>query len=780
MTTKWESNVQLKDICDPYYRMAKELSKNIKVTENDGKIIIESPVGCERYGQTENGGKQVSFPADGTTYKGDIMVCKNCKIAKRTVYCPLKLAQYIKYMEKYEPEEKIRQRNKRKTDILLSMEGYDLLPKSPFSFSAQALDDIYIDQESLISAKWLLDKVITIPFFNRKENYIDCSFKCPQYIANTLTRGILDLTQARNFDLTNVKDEDEDTVTFDIRLPNNPNITKQIFVDSLCGKNHMPGSVSVVLYVIIAYSLLQEKMFLPYLINSHLTEILRTKRITQQFGYPLPPLLKAKNRFYGLLQTNDTAEDETIPMDIASHLRTKCGLTLPIHRMSMMEFSELFVSDIKDGHSDNLSVSYNEPESDTMYVLTGVSDFLDYLPMIKKNGATYDRAKIMWATISFFEKMMDGYFILICGTEKELNHFVKACDNFTWLFGKERLKIKDYTDKEIAKIMHERYPSVTIKKAISFLKEHKDEFPLKNEKLIGYLGNYYETHKEFPTPEKKDKSYQEELDELTGLENIKEQAKRLCNLWKYMKTGKEKGLTFPAINTHMLFKGNPGTGKTTVARIIANAMYDYGACKERKLVEVHCPDLVAGYVGQTALKTRKKIEKAIGGVLFVDEAYALTQARGGFGDESLAVLVKMMEDHRDELTVIFAGYSKEMEDFLDANPGLRSRIGYTFDFKDYTKEELADIFENKMKSCHFTVTKEAKEKAKEIIEKERNKPFFGNGRFVDKIVQETIMEKAQKDNFSAKIEKDDIPEAKLLGKYNEKKRKDIGFEVKHD
>ena len=146
---------------------------------------------------------------------------------------------------------------------------------------------------------------------------------------------------------------------------------------------------------------------------------------------------------------------------------------------------------------------------------------------------------------------------------------------------------------------------------------------------------------------------------------------------------------------HMVFTGNPGTGKTTIARVIAKILFDIGIIHENKLIEVERKDLVGEYQGKTAIKTFDVIDKAMGGVLFIDEAYSLSPKTSGnsdFGDEAIATLIKAMEDHKDQLVVIFAGYKDEMKTFIDSNPGIASRIGYTFDFKDYTPDELVKIF----------------------------------------------------------------------------------------
>ena len=233
-----------------------------------------------------------------------------------------------------------------------------------------------------------------------------------------------------------------------------------------------------------------------------------------------------------------------------------------------------------------------------------------------------------------------------------------------------------------------------------------------------------------------------ELNELVGLEKVK---KTLHELVDYMQLRKKSDeLKLNSVNLHMVFLGNPGTGKTTVARIIVGILYNLGYIKQNKLIEVSSKDLVAEYVGQTAPKTMAVVERALGGILFVDEAYALASVgnQNSYNDEAIATLIKAMEDYRDNLVVIFAGYTKEMQAFLDSNSGIVSRIGYTLEFDDYTEDELVKIFEGMMKKAGFVLKDEAITRLREIIKEHKDDKNFGNARFVRNVYEKSIVKHA--------------------------------------
>lgn len=232
-----------------------------------------------------------------------------------------------------------------------------------------------------------------------------------------------------------------------------------------------------------------------------------------------------------------------------------------------------------------------------------------------------------------------------------------------------------------------------------------------------------------------------ELDRLTGLTSIKQEVNELIKLSRYYKENNRDILK--AFSMHSVFIGNPGTGKTTVARIIAKVYKALGMLERGHLIDADGGDLVAGWVGKTSGKTKDLINRAMGGILFIDEAYSITSGKKGsgsdFGGEAIAAMIKEMEDHRSEFGIIVAGYTKNMKDFMEANPGLKSRFDQTFHFEDFTKEELWEIAVNMYKSKGLTVDKEAEMHLKTYIKflYDNRDRFFGNARSIRKIIEKS-------------------------------------------
>ncbi|MDO5293178.1 MAG: AAA family ATPase [bacterium] len=252
----------------------------------------------------------------------------------------------------------------------------------------------------------------------------------------------------------------------------------------------------------------------------------------------------------------------------------------------------------------------------------------------------------------------------------------------------------------------------------------------------------------------------EELNSLVGLKKVKEQITSLINLIKVRKLREKYGMPLTNLSYHMVFSGNPGTGKTTVARLVANIYRELGIVKKGTFVEKDRSGLVAGYVGQTAIKVTEVVKTALGGVLFIDEAYSLTNSKlpNDFGNEALETLVKLMEDYRDDLVVIVAGYKEEMQDFLKSNTGLISRFNTFIEFEDYSCDELLQILntfaeKNQMKFSEEAINQMRKQFILDNVVHSRN---FGNARGVRNVFERILVNQANRLVYNHMVSKEAV------------------------
>ena len=258
-----------------------------------------------------------------------------------------------------------------------------------------------------------------------------------------------------------------------------------------------------------------------------------------------------------------------------------------------------------------------------------------------------------------------------------------------------------------------------------------------------------EEKEEIP-PKEKIEDLLAELDSYVGMDAIKAEVRSLINMVQVYKMRREHDLPTTDMSLHMVFSGNPGTGKTTIARLMARIYHSLDILSKGQLVEVDRSGLVAGYVGQTALKTQKVIEKAMGGVLFIDEAYALNgKSENDFGQEAIDTILKAMEDHRDDLVVIVAGYTELMDRFIHSNPGLESRFNRFLMFEDYTPEQMVAIFKMQCKKGCYVLAQGTEELVRDFIAEESADDSFGNARGVRNLFEHILV---AQNNRLAKME----------------------------
>ena len=262
---------------------------------------------------------------------------------------------------------------------------------------------------------------------------------------------------------------------------------------------------------------------------------------------------------------------------------------------------------------------------------------------------------------------------------------------------------------------------------------------------------------EQPMPAESIEDLKAELNQYVGLKEVKEEVQNLINLVTVHQMRKEHQLPVPELSLHMVFSGNPGTGKTMIARLMARIYRSLGILSKGQLVEVDRSKLVAGYVGQTAEKTMEVLKSAKGGVLFIDEAYTLS--RGGeqdFGQEAIDTILKYMEDNRDDLVVIVAGYVDLMDEFVHSNPGLESRFNRYLYFSDYSVEELMEILEGRCARNFYTMTDPAKGEVRKVLHEMIQEENFGNGRGVRNLLEHIMVQQANRLAGEKDVTKEDL------------------------
>ena len=392
---------------------------------------------------------------------------------------------------------------------------------------------------------------------------------------------------------------------------------------------------------------------------------------------------------------------------------------------------------------------------------TSIVIFKDVDGIINKDKQTKDKLLKIWENDIFKHSTQKGATTIIVDKNKDkINElFINSPTLKDKIFDFE-LETTKPANQEIFKLILDKFRKDYIVtgafeiKLLDFVNEVYKKSPLSAPEFIDsttdkiLFNQTGDVIDETAIPEfEKNKSIEEifkDLNDLVGLDNVKGMLKDLVSLMEFKKKT-DKDLKIKDTNLHMVFLGNPGTGKTTVARMVANILYNLGYVDQNKLIEVSAKDLVGQYVGQTAPKTMSVIEKALGGVLFIDEAYSLATKPGSsttFNEECVATLIQAMENYRDNLVVIFAGYKKEMDGFLKSNSGIVSRIGYTMDFKDYTTDELIQIFTNMFEKAGFVIDPSAIDKVREITDEFRNTEGFGNARFIRNLYEKAIIEHA--------------------------------------
>lgn len=342
-------------------------------------------------------------------------------------------------------------------------------------------------------------------------------------------------------------------------------------------------------------------------------------------------------------------------------------------------------------------------------------------------------------------------YIFLTSKPAEYKGFVPLDPRITFVFDKV-VNFPDLTNEEIFEKFKILIPDTHIKQInksfekdfLGYIDRNRRFFPFENAELASFLADYAVRNDEVHLPKEKynPNTVEETLSKIIGMENVKDQVRELNQYLSIRKNLEKAGAKLPDFNMHMMFLGNPGVGKTSIARVISKILFDLGYCREEKLVEVTSKDLVGAYGNQTGIKTNRVIMRALGGVLFVDEAYSLSNSCGQAGAEAIAIIIKAMMDYKDDLVVMFAGYNLEMRSFVESNSGISSRINYIFKFEDYSPEELFDIFKLKLGFTGMKLADDAIVPVQKLCKFASGRKNAGNGRFVENLIQKALTKHA--------------------------------------
>ncbi len=453
------------------------------------------------------------------------------------------------------------------------------------------------------------------------------------------------------------------------------------------------------------------------------------------------------------------------------------------HSMGILKSGQLIETDKSGLIAEYVGQTAKKTEEVFKSALGGVL-FIDEAYAITNDGSSFGQECID-TLVKLIEDYRGEILVILAGYTKEMKDFMKANSGLESRFPLQ-IEFPDYSAEELYLIGKKMISSkgfaltddsdLTFKKAIFDMKKTSnmnsgngrmvrnfvEEIVRKQSSRIA-INDIEPDQMNIIIPsdvapdDEKDNQFdlEKELKKVIGLNEVKEYIRSLNARLRVQEARKQQGLKIDTTQTlHMIFKGNPGTGKTMMARTVANVLYSMGVIATNKLIETDRAGLVAGYVGQTALKTREVIESALDGVLFIDEAYSLAQGGDNdFGREAIDTLVKMMDDNRDRLVVILAGYSDDMDNFLTKNAGLKSRFPNIIYFADYSTVELLEIAKNMYSNQGYELDNSAVNKLEKIFERAKDNSQFGNGRYVRNIYEKSLNRQAlrlsQSNNLAA-------------------------------
>lgn len=607
----------------------------------------------------------------------------------------------------------------------------------------------------------LENHILTVTSIEKTEDKLKLHFKSAYFPAETNECTML--CNFPDFQFTKYTKRQCVIYTGWVQLPTDSENTYHLYHDTdltpnpnLCSTSYCIKKSAIILYYIkyilndYDYYLEKRHKYLNGQIKKPSGEVKNLDLLLDQIQNP-------KQRYlYAFLE----GEEGLNQVEICNYIAQQLHVNNKVESPTFYRYSLINLADELAKNPTGIKYDYQTLDRDHLYVLTGIDEFMKSKEF---NSTMY--AKKCDHIIYLLSQIRERRYILIRDDKEALHKFLRISLQVEFIFKDNVVSISNLSPDEMYQEFCDK-TTLDVRNNPDFYREFVEyiafnhmRLPIKNHELVNYLVTYCEKNNALilPPSQYKKEAIEQMLDNIIGLEAVKQKIDDFKKYVIFQQKAKALGKEIQTTNFHMIYTGNPGTGKTTVARLMTTMLYQLGIIKEDKLTEVERKDLVGQYIGQTAPKTAAVIDKAMGGVLFIDEAYTLASPSGkDYGKEAIATLIKAMEDHSDELIVIFAGYKREMKDFLAMNPGIASRIGYNFYFPDYSPEELAEIYQLSLHKMGFQISKLLLPKVIQVMRYFSEMDNFGNGRFAKKYVQETLIlhSRLHPDNFTEILETD--------------------------
>ena len=593
-----------------------------------------------------------------------------CYLARTCKFCLANIASYIYYLRQTDPEEEKRQRLKYAAKATKTYQDMEALR---FHFSDDFLKKLKIPSASLRFAKRMIDMGAVLPYVTLTYDLVLAYPLCLEALFAKEYKG--DFSEEHLLKICESKQLIPYHFMRTVTIPNDSAEQEEFFLKVFNGQI-IDNIAMLFCLVTFVYDLLQQGKYVPYMTRCLLEEEDAVKQLEKEFR-----LGENRKGFYGSIVGSDKNAVKEKAAILSTALQAKCPYLSPAcASISLTDFMESLMVGGGEGSSDSLHVDFLEPKRNIIYILDGISFWMQYSLKFTNPDYTNNRSRMLKHCLQILNKYRPNTYIILTGNKNELDSFMNLDSSFKTLFGEHQIVITDISPEEMyhqfTLLMDGTDTKIKVDRNefISYVTRNMGYLPFDNDSLVYYLSDCVKATGYLPADfnTRNDQTFEEALNEMVGLENVKEQMIRFNSYVRFVQKAKESRMDIPASNFHMLFTGNPGTGKTTVARIVARMLYQCGICKKDKFTEIQSTDMVGQYLGQTGPKTKELIESAMDGVLFIDEAYAITDGDGSgsndYGKEALAVLIKMMEDYKDRIVVIFAGYKDKMETFVDTNP----------------------------------------------------------------------------------------------------------------